>query len=175
MLDQQPSELRDFLLKTAFMEEFNAELCQELLGPPPADGAWQAMMETILAQNLFVLAVEKDGFWLRYHHLFCDFLQDRLRLEDPQQAYQLQQSLIDIYARREQWQKAYAICLNLGDLEITGDFLEHAGEPMVRSGQRGIAQEAGWKHYPPVSLPNGQPCLPGWGSGCRCKAIRNAA
>lgn len=157
VLDQQPPELRDFLLQTAFMEEFNAELCQELLGPPPANQTWQAMMETILARNLFVLLVEKDGFWLRYHRLFCDFLQDRLCQEDPQRAILLQQSLIDIYCRRQQWQSAYAVCLSLGDIENTGDFLERAGEPMVRSGR--VALLKNWLDALPLSFIAERPAL----------------
>lgn len=138
VLDQQPVEMRNFLLQTAFMEEFNPELCRELLGRPPEKDTWQAMMEKLLAQNLFVLLVEKDGFWLRYHHLFRDFLQNRLRMENPQRADQLQHALIDIYTHWQEWQKAYAICSNLGDLETTGVFLERADEPIVRSGRLGL-------------------------------------
>lgn len=157
VLDQQSPELRDFLLQTACVEEFNAELCQELLGQPPANQTWQAMLERVLAKNLFVLLVEKDGFWLRYHHLFRDFLQNRLRLENPQQASLLQNSLLEIYTRRQEWQKAYAICLNLGDLETTGAFLEHAGESMVRSGRMPLLRN--WLEALPAGFIGERPAL----------------
>ncbi|MEW5871295.1 MAG: hypothetical protein AB1894_18630 [Chloroflexota bacterium] len=157
VLDQQPPDLRDFLLRTSYMDEFNAELCQELLGPPPAAGAWQAMLEKIVAQNLFVLLVEKDGFWLRYHHLFRDFLQERLRQEAPAQVSQMRHALIEIYSRRQEWQKAYAICTTLNELEITGRFLEQAGEPMVRSGR--VALLRTWLEALPAGFLEARPAL----------------
>jgi LuxR family maltose regulon positive regulatory protein len=150
VLDQQTPEVRDFLLQTAFMEEFNADLCQEFLGPPPAKYTWKKMMEMVVRQNLFVLLVEKEGFWLRYHQLFSDFLQDRLCQDDPQRAYQLQKSLVNSYSNHQQWQKAYAICLSLGDLDTTADFLERTGELMIRSGR--VAMLKNWLEALPASL-----------------------
>jgi LuxR family transcriptional regulator, maltose regulon positive regulatory protein len=157
VLDRQSAEMRDFLLRTSFMDEFNPELCQELLGQPPVNNSWRAMMELTLSQNLFVLVVGKDGFWLRYHHLFQDFLQDRLRLENPQQAFLIQQSLIGVYSRRQEWQKAYTVCLSLGDLDTTGDFLEHAGEEIVRSGRTAMLKS--WLETLPNSFIASRPAL----------------
>jgi ATP/maltotriose-dependent transcriptional regulator MalT/DNA-binding SARP family transcriptional activator len=156
VFDQQPASLRDFLLRSSFLDEFNPALCQELLGPP-THTSWQSLMQTILAKNLFVIQIERDGFWLRYHQLFRDFLQDRLRVEDPDQVSLLQQSLINIYVRRQEWQKAYAVCLSLGDLEITGNFLERAGEPMTRSGRMALLKS--WLEALPPSFLTERPAL----------------
>jgi LuxR family maltose regulon positive regulatory protein len=157
VLDRQSAEMRDFLLRTSFLDEFDPELCQELLGQPPTNSSWRAMMELTLAQNLFVMVVGRDGFWLRYHHLFQDFLQDRLRLENPPQAFLIQQSLIRVYSGRREWQKAYAACLRLGDLDTTGDFLEQAGEEIVRSGS--MAMLKNWLEALPYSFVTDRPAL----------------
>ncbi|MDF1515667.1 MAG: hypothetical protein P1S60_17805, partial [Anaerolineae bacterium] len=73
VLDKQPSAVQDFLLKTSLLEEFNAALCKAVFG---GTQDWQNLMNSTQHSNLFVLSVGKDGSWLRYHHLFLQFLQD---------------------------------------------------------------------------------------------------
>jgi LuxR family maltose regulon positive regulatory protein len=135
ILDQQPPHLRDFLMRTSFMEEFDTQLCEALLGVAPTGFTWQGMIDHIQDQNLFVLPVEKEGFWLRYHHLFRDFLQNQLLNEQPEEADRILRSLIRIYIDREAWEMAYATCLRLGDINTTVDLLELLSEPMVKSGR----------------------------------------
>ena len=43
------------------------------------------MLEIIRQKNLYALPVGTDGQWLRYHHLFRDYLQERYRREFPQE------------------------------------------------------------------------------------------
>ncbi len=157
VLDQQPAELRDFLLNTSYLEEFNAELCTALLGAPPAGATWQGMLAEVLRHNLFVLPVEREGLWLRYHHLFCDFLQNRLVQEQPERADKLLRALVEIRARRGEWELAYAACLRLGDIEATIRLLERAGEPMVRSGRSSLL--GNWLEALPVSIIEQRPVL----------------
>ena len=87
VLDQQPEYVREFLLRTSLPDEFSAEFCEIVLGPLyAAPQNWLAYMGLILEKNLFVLPLGDDGRWLRYHHLFREFLQTRLREERPQEA-----------------------------------------------------------------------------------------
>src|SRR4029453_2811626 len=79
VLDQQPADVRLFLMRTSLPEEFNAEFCESVLGPLYATREnWYALMGWILEKNLFILPLGADGRWLRYHPLFRDFLQARL-------------------------------------------------------------------------------------------------
>ena len=73
VLERQPEEVRQFLLKTSVLESMSAPLCDALTGH--SDG--QAMLERLERENLFVVALD-DERWYRYHHLFADFLRGRL-------------------------------------------------------------------------------------------------
>ena len=79
---RQPSEIRDFLLQTAILEQLTAPLCAAII----ADGDTavhdaQAMLERLEQANLFIIPLDDSRQWFRYHHLFGDLLRQRLRLE----------------------------------------------------------------------------------------------
>ncbi len=135
VLDQQSPQVKDFLLRTSLIEEFNAQICETVLGQTPNGTDWHKLIETVLHHNLFVQPVENGGTWLRYHHLFRDFLQEQLSKEQPQEEDRLLRKLVDVYIEREEWEKAYSICQRLGDVEFTIDFINHAISPLARAGQ----------------------------------------
>jgi LuxR family maltose regulon positive regulatory protein len=74
--DRQPPAVQEFLTVSATLKEMNAPLCHDALGLGEA-GRFLALAEE---RNLFVTQLE--GGWYRYHHLFQDFLQARLRQAD---------------------------------------------------------------------------------------------
>jgi LuxR family maltose regulon positive regulatory protein len=74
VLERQPEEVRQFLLKTSVLESMSAPLCDALTDH--SDG--QAMLERLERENLFVVALDEERRWYRYHHLFADFLRGRL-------------------------------------------------------------------------------------------------
>ncbi len=131
VLDQQSAPVRDFLLRTSFMEEFDTELCKAVLG----SGDWSHFLDIILRSNLFVLPVDDGGVWLRYHHLFRDFLQARLAQECPEERNRILRRLAAVYAEREEWEKAYDILQRLGDMAATANLIEQAGSSLVKSGR----------------------------------------
>lgn len=132
VLDQQTPPLRDFLLRTSLIEEFDAGLCEAVLGPGED---WQGMMEAVLRRNLFVLPVGDGGTWLRYHHLFREFLQAQLTREHPEEKAPLLRRLTAAYMERQEWEKAHGVCQRLDDVAIMADLIEHAGIPLAKSGR----------------------------------------
>ncbi len=74
VLDRQQDEVRDFLLDTSVLEELSGGLCDALTGR--TDG--QRMLETLDRENLFVVPLDSERQWYRYHHLFADALRARL-------------------------------------------------------------------------------------------------
>ena len=76
VLNRQPVEVRDFLLKTSIFERFSASLCDAVIGP---GGDARAMLNIIERSNLFLIPLDDERHWFRYHHLFSDLL--RLALE----------------------------------------------------------------------------------------------
>jgi len=154
VLDQQPTPVRDFLLRTSLLEEFDVELCEAVLGPGED---WQSLVDTVLQRNLFVLPVDGEGTWLRYHHLFRDFLQVRLAQERPDERDRILRRLAAVYAEREEWEKAHQACRCLGDAAATADLIEQAGSPMVKSGR--WATLAGWIDDLPAEILFSRPDL----------------
>jgi LuxR family maltose regulon positive regulatory protein len=70
-----PAEQREFLLRTSLLERFCGELCQEVAGV----SSGQAMLEEIRKRNLFLIRLDGEGNWFRYHHLFAEVLHALLR------------------------------------------------------------------------------------------------
>jgi LuxR family maltose regulon positive regulatory protein len=85
VLERQPENVRRFLLETSVPERMNARLCDALTGR--SDG--QEMLERLERENLFVVALDDERCWYRYHHLFAEFLRDRLERENPGLAREL--------------------------------------------------------------------------------------
>lgn len=85
VLDQQPPAMQHFLLQTSILDRMCAELCAALLADEKTDnpvsdiGSAQATLATLERANLFVVALDEEGRWYRYHSLFADLLRKRLR------------------------------------------------------------------------------------------------
>jgi LuxR family maltose regulon positive regulatory protein len=139
VLDQQPAQIREFLLQSSFLEEFDPNLCTAVWGNK---NDWKALIGTILQENLFVLPVGDTGDTIRYHHLFRDFLQARYEQEHPDELKNLLPGIADAYTKREEWEKAYAAYQRTGDTAATADLVEKAGRSFVRD-QR-LAILASW-------------------------------
>jgi ATP/maltotriose-dependent transcriptional regulator MalT/DNA-binding SARP family transcriptional activator len=159
VLDRQPPAVRDFLLRTSLLGEFNAQLCQTVLdtSADPDQTDWVGLMDIVVRNNLFVLPVDDRGTWLRYHHLFQDFLQSRMKKERPDETERILRRLAAIYVERAEWVKARELYQRLDDVTATADLIETAGLRMVRSGQ--LTTVAKWLDVLPASLLSSRPAL----------------
>jgi LuxR family maltose regulon positive regulatory protein len=72
VLDQQPEEIQHFLLQTSILDKLNGDLCNAVTGR--SDG--RALLERLFNANLFLIPLDDEGQWYRYHHLFADLLRD---------------------------------------------------------------------------------------------------
>lgn len=129
VLSRQSPELRQFLLQTSLFEEFNADLVQAVLGT----GDWTNLLEKVKRNNLFVLPVGPKGKWLRYHHLFRDFLKELFHQESPEAANAILLRLADVYEERREWEKAYALVQQLGNPDDLAGLVERVGTTLLLS------------------------------------------
>ena len=129
ILTTQTLEMRKFLLETSLLEDFDLDLCEAVFG----EGDWKKLLKLVRQANLFALPVGPGGKWLRYHPLFREFLQQRLREEQPEQVDAILLRLAQAYKASHEWEKAHAIYQKWGDQNLLADLLEVAGRPLLLS------------------------------------------
>src|SRR5262245_45025468 len=81
VLDRQDEPVRRLLLRTSILERVNGELAGLLSG----DSGGERVLQDLEAANAFVVALDPDRSWFRYHHLFADLRQLELRRTEPDQ------------------------------------------------------------------------------------------
>jgi LuxR family transcriptional regulator, maltose regulon positive regulatory protein len=96
----QSSEMQEFLFKTSFLDRFCADLCEAITGARKSS----SILETLDASNLFILPLDNQRKWYRYHHLFADLLQTKFEKEFPQKCFEI-------------YLKAYHWCIEEGLFE----------------------------------------------------------
>jgi LuxR family maltose regulon positive regulatory protein len=82
VLQHQPAPVRTFLLQTSILERMNAGLCEAVVGHGSHLPAETILVE-LDRQNLFLIPLDNERRWYRYHHLFADLLRHRLGQEQP--------------------------------------------------------------------------------------------
>ncbi len=92
VLQQQSHEIRDFLLCTSILDRFNASLCNHLLN---IDNG-QEIIEELEQNNMFIVPLDNERNWFRYHHLFASLLQHQLSVK-------LKDRIPGLHANASQW------------------------------------------------------------------------
>ncbi len=92
VLSRQPQSVQSFLLQTSMLNRLSAPLCDAVTGR--SDG--QIMLKQIEHGNLFLIPLDDERFWYRYHHLFGDMLRRQLQQSNPD-------LVTDLHRRASQW------------------------------------------------------------------------
>jgi LuxR family maltose regulon positive regulatory protein len=126
VMTRQSEEVRTFLFHTSILERFNASLCDVVMGYQHADqpagenlGQWpgadsQRILEHLERANLFLVSLDDDGHWYRYHHLFAGFLLGRLRRTRPS-------ILPELHIRASQWYERQGMVEEAIDHALSGE------------------------------------------------------
>ena len=131
VLARQPAEVRDFLLRTAVLERLTGPLCDAVTGL--ADGA--RMLDHLERGNLFVVPLDTERTWFRYHHLFADVLRARLLAERPHDVPGLHERASAWYASRHLVADAVGHAFAAGDVDRAAYLVEEALPEMRRARQ----------------------------------------
>jgi LuxR family maltose regulon positive regulatory protein len=116
VLERQPDEVRAFLLDTSVLAQLTGGLCDALTGR--SDG--QAMLEILERENLFVVALDDERQWYRYHQLFAD----ALRARHADQTTKLHAAASRWLAENGLLSDAVRHAIASGDHEHTADLVE---------------------------------------------------
>jgi len=94
ILSKQPKWLRRFLLRTSILDRFTAPLCDAVVGV----GGSKQTLEHLEHSNLFLISLDDEGKWYRYHGLFQDFLRAELWRSH-------QNDVSDLHRRASSWHR----------------------------------------------------------------------
>jgi LuxR family maltose regulon positive regulatory protein len=120
VLGRQIPEIRRFLQRTSILERFTASLCESVTGQSDSP----AILRHLVNGNLFLIALDDERMWYRYHHLFAEFLRHRLTEAEP--------GLVsELHGRASEWLEAQGWldeavhhALSANDLERAGHLVE---------------------------------------------------
>jgi LuxR family maltose regulon positive regulatory protein len=127
VLERQLGQVREFLLQTSILNHLTGSLSDALTGR--SDG--QEMLEELERDNLFVVALDEERRWYRYHHLFADFLRSRLQREHPDQIKELHCRAAAWYEQNGWISEAVEHALAAGDLERAVQLVEYNALTLV--------------------------------------------
>ncbi len=131
VLSRQTDEVRDFLERTSILDVLSGELCDAVLERTGS----RAMLERLERANLFLVPLDDQRRWYRYHHLFADVLQSHLRSEQPH-------LMPELHLRASRWYDdagepipAVRHALAAGDVDRAADLVEAATPTLQRNRQ----------------------------------------
>lgn len=153
VLQRQPENVHGFLLRTAILERLSAPLCNALTGRK--DG--KTMLETLERGNLFLVPLDDQRRWYRYHHLFSEVLLAHLLEEHPDQVAALHQRASEWYEQNDLPADAIQHALAAEDWERAAALIELSRPAMDTSYQS--AAWLAWAKKLPEALISTRPVL----------------
>ncbi|MCL4560985.1 MAG: LuxR C-terminal-related transcriptional regulator [Chloroflexi bacterium] len=143
VLTHQPAPIRDFLLNTSILERISAPLCDALLveqredhpgtasaepvvAPAVAPSSSQAILDYLDHASLFLIPLDGERRWYRYHHLFKDLLRSSLEIASPDLPPTLHRKASVWFAAAQLYEEAVFHAFSSGDAILTADVIEQA-------------------------------------------------
>jgi LuxR family maltose regulon positive regulatory protein len=130
-LDLISPEMKAFLLKTSILQKFNDELCFEITGLEDS----RKFLSQLFEMNIFIVPLDLQGEWFRYHNLFSDLLRSIL---DEEYSKEIQSSLHHTaarwYAEKQFFDEAIYHAIEGTDFEFAVEVLSKYWRKLIKSG-----------------------------------------
>ncbi|HSP76702.1 MAG TPA: LuxR C-terminal-related transcriptional regulator [Cryobacterium sp.] len=120
VLQRQPDQIREFLLRTAILDRLSGALCDAVTGQTGSS----ELLESLERDNLFVVPLDDRRQWYRYHHLFADVLRARLLRQGPDQVADLHRLASAWHERNDLPEDAVEHALAAADFERAARVIE---------------------------------------------------
>jgi LuxR family transcriptional regulator, maltose regulon positive regulatory protein len=130
VMQELPTALRDFLLRTSILDAFNAELAGAVAGVSDAAN----VLAEIERRQLFLVSLDDDGQWFRYHHLFGECLRKELVQTCPDEVMDLHLRAADWLAGAWRWGDAVRHALEAHAPERALRIVESCAMELVQRG-----------------------------------------
>ena len=153
VLGRQSLERQRFLLETAVLDRLCGPLCDAVTG----DASGQETLEALERANLFLMPLDADQRWYRYHNLFADVLRQRLRQARPDQPQELHRRASAWFAGQGMIPEAVGHALAARSPEAAAALIERHGLGLAVRGE--VATVRGWLDALPEPLVRSRPEL----------------
>jgi LuxR family maltose regulon positive regulatory protein len=153
VLQRQPEHVRNFLLQTAILDRLSSPLCDAVTGQEDGRG----MLEALERGNLFVIPLDDQRQWYRYHHLFAEVLLAHTLEEQPGQIPLLHGRASAWYEQNNQLAEAIRHALAARDFERAAGLIEKMYPAMDASFQSAVW--LGWVRKLPDEVVRARPVL----------------
>jgi len=153
VLNRQSHSTRTFLLETSVLDRLAGSLCDAVTGR----GDGQATLEMLEDSNLFLVPLDNERRWYRYHHLFGNSLRNRLHRGQPDQVPELHDRASRWYDDNGLIAEAISHALQAKDFVRTAYLVEQAARSMVARGE--VTTLLAWLEALPGELIRSRPQL----------------
>ena len=154
VLRRQPAELQSFLLQTSVLNRLCGPLCDAVLGGSRSS---EQMLLELERKNLFLIPLDDERQWYRYHHLFSDLLFQRLRQTQPERVSELCMRAALWLEQHGYLQEAVGFALKAKDFELAIRLIERIKYPLATRGELPLL--ISWLNALPEDLARSQPEL----------------
>jgi len=185
VFNREPEERQVFLLQTSILDRLTGPLCDAVrfgTAEPPSSSSGtdvryglaepssrysgtviagradsQAILESLDAANLFIIPLDEERCWYRYHHLFADLLRRRLQVEQRDLVPTLHKRASAWYEKNGLIPEAASHALSSGDLGRAASLIEWTGWALLARGE--MTTLLGWLDRLPGELTRSRPQL----------------
>lgn len=161
VLRQQPEDIQTFLLRTSVLDRLCGSLCDAVLDAPSVSG--QDTLEFLERANLFIVPLDNERRWYRYHHLFAELLRQRLYQSGAQPGAD-EAPAAALHRRASQWYEdndlpieAFHHAVAAHDIDRAARLVEGNGMPLQFRG--GLTPVLHWLHTLPAAALDARPSL----------------
>jgi LuxR family maltose regulon positive regulatory protein len=169
VLQREPDEIQAYLLQTSILDRLCAPLCDAVCSfgtavsgdhesaEPAQFPDAQATLEYLERNNLFVVPLDGERRWYRYHHLFADLLRQRLQRTRADTVPRLHCRASAWYEAHDLGDKAVEHALAGEDFERAARLIERSAETVLKRGE--FASFAEWLDAIPADVIESRPLL----------------
>lgn len=155
VLQRQTTAVQTFLLSTAVLKRMCSALCDALLEREPPHS--RQLLDDLESANLFVVPLDGERRWYRYHHLFADLLRKRLQQTQPHVVSSLHRRASAWYAAQDSPGEAIEHALAAQDYDHAADLIEGVMEKLLMRSE--ISTFLSWVEALPPSVTRTRPTM----------------
>ncbi|TMD74512.1 MAG: LuxR family transcriptional regulator, partial [Chloroflexi bacterium] len=162
VLGQQSERVQTFLLRTSILDRMSGPLCDAVVLDPSGSG--QATLEHLERANLFLVPLDNERRWYRYHHLFADLLRQRLHQSFASSPGDAESQVNELHIRASVWYEDHGLEIEAFHHAVAANDVEHAtrlveGKGMPLQFRGAVTPVLHWLESLPKTVLDARPSL----------------